>query len=54
MSNESAFRIRNNADYEDFYIVNIDEAKEQLRNAEDFVNTVETYLNDIWRQNNPS
>lgn len=47
---ESAFRIRNNADYEDFYIIDIDEAKEQLRNAGIFVEVVERYLNDAWRQ----
>ena len=47
---ENAFRIRSNADYEDFYIVSTDEAKEQLQNAEVFVNAVETYLKEVWEQ----
>jgi uncharacterized protein (UPF0332 family) len=45
---ESAFRIRNNADYEDFFVISIEEAEEQLSNAEKFLSVVETYLKDEW------
>lgn len=45
---ESAFRIRNNADYEDFYIISVDEAKEQYANAKKFLDQVEKYLKHIW------
>jgi uncharacterized protein (UPF0332 family) len=47
---ESAFRIRNNADYEDFYIIEIAEAQEQYKNAEKFLSVVETYLIDTWEK----
>ena len=45
---ESAFRIRNNADYEDFYIISVEEAKKQYTNAEKFLDTIEKYLRNIW------
>jgi uncharacterized protein (UPF0332 family) len=45
---ENAFRIRNNTDYEDFYIVSIDDAKEQFQNAKVFVSAVEAYLKNVW------
>lgn len=36
--------IRHGSDYDDFYIVSIDEVTEQLQNAKKFVDTVEQYL----------
>ena len=39
-----AFQIRNQADYEDFYIVSQKDAKEQYENADEFVKVVESYL----------
>jgi uncharacterized protein (UPF0332 family) len=45
---DNAFRIRNNADYEDFFIVSIDDAKEQIENAERFLKDTEKYLKKNW------
>lgn len=39
-----AFQIRNQADYEDFYIVSQKDAKEQYEKADEFVKVVEAYL----------
>lgn len=46
MSNiiKSAFDIRNETDYEDFYIVPKEDVKRQVEEAEIFVATVEEYL----------
>lgn len=40
------FDIRNNSDYDDFYIISIEEVNEQVENAIKFCNKVETYLNE--------
>lgn len=40
----SAFQIRNNTDYADFFIVSREDAKEQYERAEDFYKVIETYL----------
>lgn len=42
-----AFQIRNQADYEDFYIVSQKDAMEQYEKADEFVKIVETYLESI-------
>lgn len=39
-----AFQIRNNTDYADFFIVSINDAKEQLERAEEFRNEIIRYL----------
>lgn len=39
-----AFEIRNNGDYVDFFIINSEDAKEQLENAKLFIDAVESYL----------
>ena len=39
-----AFQIRNQADYEDFYIVSQKDAMEQYEKADEFVKVVEAYL----------
>ncbi len=41
---DTAFQIRNNCDYNDFYIVSSDDAKEQLERAEDFLNMITHFL----------
>lgn len=41
---KSASEIRNDSDYEDFYITSRDEAAEQLANAKVFVDKVDKYL----------
>ena len=45
----SAFDIRTKSDYQDFYIVAKDDAREQLLNAERFIKMIETYI-DRWCQ----
>lgn len=42
-----AFQIRNNCDYNDFYIVSKQDAEEQYSNAEIFLGEVERYLNGL-------
>ena len=39
-----AFEIRTDADYDDFFVVSINDIKEQIKEAELFVNKVEQYL----------
>ena len=39
-----AFQIRNQADYEDFYIVSQKDATEQFKRADEFVKVVQVYL----------
>ncbi len=41
---KKASEIRNDSDYEDFYITTRDEAEEQLNNAKRFISEVEAYL----------
>lgn len=41
---KTASEIRNDSDYEDFYITSREEAQEQLANARLFVDKVESYL----------
>ena len=43
---QEAFQIRNNCDYDDFYIVFKDDAVEQLARAEEFYQVVSQYLSD--------
>ncbi len=43
----TAFQDRNRADYEDYYMVSKDEAIEQYEKAEEFLEAVKTYLNNI-------
>ena len=41
---QRAFQIRNNCDYDDFFIVSKEDATEQYKNAVDMVQTIETYI----------
>ena len=41
---KEASLIRDKSDYKDFYIVSKDEAKQQIKNAEEFLSRVSTYL----------
>lgn len=41
---DSAFRLREKADYDDFYIVSEEEAKIQLNKAKTIIDEVESYL----------
>ena len=42
-----ADRIRNASDYDDFYVVSVEDAEEQMKTAEDVVVMVEKYLKDL-------
>lgn len=42
-----AFQIRNNSDYADFFIVSLQDAKEQYRRAEEFLAAIKEYLQEI-------
>ena len=44
---QTAFQIRNNCDYDDFFIASKDDATEQYERAEEFYNTVSVYLNNL-------
>ena len=41
---DSAFRLREKADYEDFYVVAIEDAKQQIEKAEEIISIIENYL----------
>lgn len=43
----NAFQIRNNCDYDDFYIASKADAEEQYKNAEDFLKSVSEYQKTI-------
>ena len=47
---DSAFRLREKADYEDFYIVAIEDAQKQIEKAETIINLVEDYLQSRWTE----
>lgn len=44
--------VRQGSDYDDFYLISKNEVKEQLKNAEKFVNEIEQYLLTIFLENN--
>ena len=45
---DSAYRMREKADYEDFYIVSLDEAQKQIEKAEMVIAAVEGYVRTRW------
>ena len=45
---DSAFRLREKADYEDFYVIAIEDAQHQIENAEAVILTVESYVKTRW------
>ena len=42
------FKIRNQSDYDDFYVISKDDVLKQLLNAKLFVQEVDTFLQKIW------
>lgn len=42
-----AFQIRNNTDYADFFIVSLQDAKEQYERAEEFLTAIERFLQGV-------
>lgn len=47
----TAFQIRNNTDYADFYIVSQEDAQEQYEHAVEFYETMKAYLEMQWKHN---
>lgn len=43
-----AFKIRTRADYEDFYVVSLEQIEQQLKNAENFIAEIEKFLLAKW------
>lgn len=41
---KSAFYVRNNSDYDDFYVISKADVEEQIQNAEEFCKAVKEYL----------
>jgi len=44
---EDAFDVRNDSDYDDFYVISKAEVEDQIRNAEVFLLAVETYIENL-------
>ncbi len=47
---DSAFRLREKADYEDFYVVAIEDARKQIEKAETVIAMVEEYVKSRWSE----
>jgi uncharacterized protein (UPF0332 family) len=45
---DTAFRLREKADYDDFILISLDTAEEQISKAEEIINMVEPYLKQKW------
>ena len=45
---DSSYRLREKADYQDFYIVSADQAKEQLARATELIGIVRSFLKTKW------
>lgn len=45
---ETAFEAKSNADYEDYYEVSLEEAQEQISNAEYIISMIRPYLESLW------
>lgn len=43
----AAFQVRNSCDYDDFYIVSKERAEEQYRHAEEMIQTIQHYLEEL-------
>jgi uncharacterized protein (UPF0332 family) len=43
-----AFKIRTDSDYKDFYLVTKEETKEQLENAEKFLERIKMYIEEVY------
>ena len=47
---QGAFELRGNADYEDFYLVSVEEIEQQIKNAEIFIAEIEKFLRVKWNE----
>jgi len=44
---KSAFQVRQESDYEDFSIISVEDVKEQIENAEEFIIEIEQYIETV-------
>lgn len=44
---ESAFRIRNKSDYDDFFVISKEDTKNQLNNADEFYALINEFIKDV-------
>lgn len=47
---DTAYRLREKADYQDFVIISKEQAQEQLAKAEQIINMLEPYLREKWKK----
>ena len=47
---DTAFRLREKADYDDFFIISSDAAREQLEKAAEVIGIVEAHLQRRWNE----
>ena len=47
---DKAFKIRENADYQDLYVVSKKDTEEQIRNAELFIEIIHEHLTKKWSE----
>ena len=45
---DTAFRVREKADYQDFFVVSRDQAEEQINKAKEVIKTISPYLQSKW------
>ena len=45
---DTAYRLREKADYQDFYVVSKEQAEEQIAKAEKVINTIKPYIEERW------
>lgn len=45
---DTAYRLREKADYQDFYVVSKEQAEEQIIKAEKVINTIKPYIENRW------
>lgn len=45
---DTAYRLREKADYQDFYVVSKEQAEEQIIKAEKVINTIKPYIEGRW------
>jgi len=48
----NAFEVRNDSDYDDYYVISKEEVAQQIRNAESFLEAVEKYVVSIQDEHN--
>lgn len=47
---DTAFRLREKADYQDFVVISREQAQEQLEKAENIINILKSYLMEKWEE----